>query len=217
MSKFVDPYIDPETGVLRNLAGARTYDELLNVEGEFVAMRTNEFLEQHSAFRPSGTLEDLCLIHRSLFQDVYDWAGEIRTVEIRKETEGAEFFLPSTNIAMGIEWSRSELLKDGMMKQVDREHFAERLAYHYDNYNFVHPFREGNGRTQRLFWTYICHDAGYDLDWRLVSGEENDEASRLAAEQQDYSLLTVMFSRILSPVASTDPINRSMVGSSHLD
>lgn len=67
MSKFVDPYIDPETGVLRNLAGARTYDELLNVEGEFVAMRTNEFLEQHSAFRPSGTLEDLCLIHRSLF------------------------------------------------------------------------------------------------------------------------------------------------------
>ena len=48
MSKFVDPYIDPETGVLRNLAGARTYDELLNVEGEFVAMRTNEFLE---AFR----------------------------------------------------------------------------------------------------------------------------------------------------------------------
>ena len=103
------------------------------------------------------------------------------------------------------------------MKQVDREHFAERLAYHYDNYNFVHPFREGNGRTQRLFWTYICHDAGYDLDWRLVSVEKNDEASRLAAEQQDYSLLTVMFSRILSPVASTEPINRSMVGSSHLD
>ena len=95
MSKFVDPYIDPETGVLRNLAGARTYDELLNVEGEFVAMRTNGILG--AAFRPSrpsGTLEDLCLIHRSLFQDVYDWAGEIRTVEIRKETEGAEFFLP---------------------------------------------------------------------------------------------------------------------------
>lgn len=217
MPEFVDPYIDPETGILRNLAGARTYDELLNAEGEFVAMRTNEFLERHAAFHPSGTLDDLRLIHRSLFRDVYDWAGEIRTVEIRKKTEGSEFFLPSTNIAMGIEWSRNELLMDGTLQRVEPEHFAERLAYHYDNYNFVHPFREGNGRTQRLLWTYICHDAGYDLDWRLVSGDENDEASRLAAERRDYSLLTAMFSRILRPVASAGPIDRSMVGSSHLD
>lgn len=213
--EFVDPYIDPETGVLNNLVGARTYDDLARAEGELVSLRMSELIERGN-LHPTGTLDDFCRIHRALFQDIYAWAGSIRTVEIRKNLDGAEFFLPSANIAMGIEWSRSELLRDNMLKGLKRSAFLERLAYHYDNYNFVHPFREGNGRTQRLFWTLLCHDAGYDLDWRLVSGEENDEASRLAAEDRDYSQLVNMFSKIAMLCDPSVPINRELLAANHL-
>ena len=213
--EFVDPYIDPATGVLKNLVGAESYDDLARAEGEFASMRMGELFERGS-FHPTGTLEDFRRIHHQLFQDIYAWAGCIRTIEIRKNIEGAEFFLPSINIEMGMGWSRSELERDGMLKGLDKDRFAERLAYHYDNYNFVHPFREGNGRTQRVFWTLFCHDAGYDLDWRLVSGEENDEASRLAAEDRDYSALIVMFKRIARPCNPAVPINRELVSGRHL-
>ncbi len=205
-SSFVDPYVDPLHNVLRNKVGAITYDELRNAEGEFVTLRIGEFFET-LPIRVSGTLDDLRYLHRALFQDIYDWAGEIRTVEIRA-AEGSEFFLPSPNkIAMGIAWANDELKKDRMLKGLPLSSFAERLAYHYDNYNFVHPFREGNGRTQRLLWTLLCHDAGYDLRWQSVTGKENDRASRLAAEEQDLTPLTEMFSRIATPCDPNVPIN----------
>ena len=212
--RFVDPYLDPASGVLRNLIGAVTYDELQNAEGEFVALRMNEFFTRPIP-RMSGSLDDFRMLHRMLFQDIYAWSGEIRTVEIRKNVEGAEFFLPSTNIAMGIGWAQGELRKDDMLTGLDLERFAQRLAYHYDNYNFVHPFREGNGRVQRLFWTLLCHDAGYDLDWRLVSSEENDEASRLAAENQDYAALEAMFRRIAVSCDPATPINGESLSVGH--
>lgn len=90
------------------------------------------------------------------------------------------------------------------------------MAYHYDNYNFVHPFREGNGRTQRLLWTLICHHAGYDLDWRDVTGAENDEASRLAAEDRDMGALVSIFARIAAPCDPLVPINAGLVQAGHL-
>lgn len=212
---FIDPYIDPETGILRNLVGATTYDELANAEGEFASARTGELFERIPNVM-SGSLEDFCLIHRMLFQDIFDWAGEVRTVEIRKNVDGAEFFLPSANIAMGIEWSRAELAKDKMLRNLGVDAFCERLAYHYDNFNFVHPFREGNGRTQRIFWTIIGHAAGYDLDWRRATGVENDEASRLAAEERDYSKLVQMFRRIAIPCDASQPLSSMLVVASHL-
>lgn len=111
-AEFVDPYLDPATGVLRNLVGAQTYDELARAEDEFAALRMGELFEQGDLY-PTGTLDDCRRIHRALFQDVYKWAGRIRTIEIRKNIEGAEFFLPSVNIVTGFEWSQSELVKDG--------------------------------------------------------------------------------------------------------
>ncbi|HSX00521.1 MAG TPA: Fic family protein [Patescibacteria group bacterium] len=94
----------------------------------------------------------------------------------------------------------AELAKDNYLKGLDREVFAKRLAYHYDQLNFIHPFREGNGRVQRIFWTRVAKDASYDIDWSAVVGDENDEASRLAAEEMDLSALEGMFIRIVAIV-----------------
>ena len=151
---FVDPYIDLRTGVLRNLVGAGTWDELRNAEGELVAMRTSEFLRE-LPLEPTGTLDDLRCIHRWLFRDVYDWAGEVRTVEIRKAGEGVQFFLPSASMPRGIAWARSELEKDDLLAGVAPRRFPGRMAYHYDTYNFVHPFREGGMPVTRFERTIL--------------------------------------------------------------
>ena len=70
--------------------------------------------------------------------------------------------------------------------------------YYYDQLNFIHPFREGNGRTQRVFWNRVAKDAGYRLDWDAVVGQENDNASKLAAEKMDLSGLEYMFIKIVT-------------------
>jgi cell filamentation protein len=214
-SAFVDPYIDINHNVLRNKVGATTYDRLRNAEGEFVAFRISEFFET-LPIKVSGTLDDLRYLHKALFQDIYDWAGEIRTVEIRKAVDGSEFFLPSRAIVMGIAWANDELKKDQMLKELPLDSFAKRLAYHYDNYNFVHPFREGNGRAQRLLWTLLCHDAGYDLRWQDVTGKENDRASKLAAENRNMDPLIEMFSRISIPCDPNTPINNEFTSNFNL-
>ena len=87
--------------------------------------------------------------------------------------------------------------KDLLTKGLSKDEFINRLAYFYDQLNYIHPFREGNGRAQRLFWTRLAKDANYEIDWSLVVGDENDEASRIAAETMDLSKLEVMFAKIV--------------------
>ena len=145
-AEFIDPYIDPNFNVLRNLVGATTYDELANAEGEYVSSRTAELLSKKN---PSltGSVEDFKYLHRAIFKDIFDWAGEIRTVEIKKNSKGSEYFLPSSRIEQGFLWSQEQLRHDSYLQGLDKREFTERLAFHYDNYNYIHPFREGNGRT----------------------------------------------------------------------
>lgn len=87
MSDFVDPYIDPKTSILRNLVGAATYPELRRAEGDIVAL--SEISLAHIPH--SVDLIELQKIHKNLFSKIYDWAGELRIVNIRKGSE--EYFL----------------------------------------------------------------------------------------------------------------------------
>jgi cell filamentation protein len=191
---FVDPYLDPTTGLLRNRVGADTKVALDKAEGDLSFARMLQLMDHPP--RPSGDLAELQEIHRQLFQDVYAWAGELRTVDIRKNTEGAEFFLPVSMIERASMFATDELRSENMLKGLSREQFVDRLAYHYDQVNYIHPFREGNGRTQRVFWNRIARDAGWQLDWRSVHGRTNDEASRVASEKRDFGPLRAMFDQI---------------------
>jgi cell filamentation protein len=149
--------------------------------------------------KPTGDLIELRAIHRQLFQDLYDWAGQVRTVDIRKNVAGAEFFLPSGMIERASVFAAGELHADGNLRGLDRERFIDRLAYHYDQVNYIHPFREGNGRVQRVFWNRIALTAGWQLDWRPVHGDVNDRASRAASDQRDLGPLRAMFDHIVTP------------------
>jgi cell filamentation protein len=192
---FVDPYIDQTTGLLRNLLGATTDEELAEREAQIVFANQLE-LESVSIPR-TNDFSEVLLIHEQLFKDVYEWAGRIRTVDIKKSEEGAEFFLIVSKITDAANYVFGELAKESYLKGLDKTEFTQRLAHHYDQLNYIHPFREGNGRVQRVFWARVAKEVGYEIDWDAVMGGENDEASRLAAEEMDLSALEKMFDRIV--------------------
>ncbi|NEG78499.1 cell filamentation protein Fic [Bifidobacterium avesanii] len=193
MPAAFDPYLIPGTNVLCNLVGAATSEDLEAAENDLVSARALELRADPP--RAKGTLEQLQWIHHQLFQDVYDWAGQIRTVDIAKGT--GQVFQPLEVFAMGVRYSERTLKDDHLLRGMDRKTFVDRLAANYDNFNILHPFREGNGRAQRAFWDLIAHDAGWRLDWNRISKQENDRASQSARETADESALVAMFSKIV--------------------
>lgn len=192
MNELRDPYEDESTGVLENLVGAGTVVELAAAEADLVFART---LQLDSVKLPdSRDVAELQAIHRQLFQDVYPWAGELRTVDIRRSAEG---FLPVVALDRAGGIATGDLKTDHYLQGLGRERFVSRLAHHYDQFNYIHPFREGNGRTQRVFWSRLAADAGWRLDWTRTDGKTNDRASRVAAEDRDLGPLTEMLDEVV--------------------
>ncbi|WP_206379372.1 Fic/DOC family protein, partial [Pseudomonas viridiflava] len=64
------------------------------------------------------------------------------------------------------------LQKDHWLSGLNKERFCEKLAEYYCELNMIHPFREGNGRVQRIFSEHLALSAGYELDWENVSRDE---------------------------------------------
>jgi cell filamentation protein len=166
-----DPYADPVTGVLRNRLGLRTAGELETAERE-ITHAALIFLRE-SPVPPSYDLGHLCVIHRRVFGDIYDWAGQLRTVAIAK---GSWFCLPQY-----IESSAAEVFQalhgESLLRGLSRDAFTERLTFYLGEVNAIHPFREGNGRAQRAFFEQLAGEAGYILDWQRLDADRNIAAS----------------------------------------
>lgn len=191
----VDPYLIPSTQVLRNLVGVRDAETLSTIEFTLFAVRLIKLQTMRIPAR--GTVRQLQQIHRYLFQDVYDWAGELRTVAISK---AYTTFLPTYAFITGIPYCERALADDRYLRGLSRRQFVERMSIHYDDFNVLHPFREGNGRTQRCFWDLVARDAGWRFDWRLIGKQENDIASAHAMLAGDYAPLIRMFDKIVKPL-----------------
>ena len=71
----------------------------------------------------------------------------------------------------------AELARENYLRDLDRERFVDRLAHYLAEINAAHPFREGNGRTQRAFISQLARDASYALDWSRTDAERNIAAS----------------------------------------
>lgn len=198
MPIFVDPYFDDSIGALRNLLGAKSSKELRRLEPQIVF--ANELELGSINIARTNDLAELLAIHAQLFKAVYDWAGRIRTVDIKKNEDGAEYFLIVSKITDAANYVFSELAKEDYLKGLPVDVFVERLAYFYDQLNYIHPFREGNGRVQRIFWTRVARDAGYGINWDEVVNDENDKASKAAAEELDLSALKAMLVKIVKPL-----------------
>lgn len=188
-----DPYLIPGTDVLRNKLGITDGRTLATAEYDLSTARTIEILSD-PWFKAEGTVEQLQRIHRCLFQDVYDWAGQIRTVDIHKS--GGVPFQPIELFREGAGYAEETLRRDHMLTGMDHDTFIRRLSVNYDNFNVLHPFREGNGRTQRVFWTSIAGQAGWQIDWTRATKGQIADTSKAAMMAGDRRPLEDMFDRI---------------------
>jgi cell filamentation protein len=166
-----DPYSDPVTGVLHNKLGLDTAAELEAAEREITHGAL--ILLYESPVVATYDLPHLREIHRRIFGDVYEWAGQIRTVSIAK---GGTFCLPQY-IESAAAAIFGELRGESFLCGLARDVLIERLAYYLGEVNALHPFREGNGRTQRAFFGQLTRDAGFAVSWQHLDAARNIEAS----------------------------------------
>jgi len=104
----------------------------------------------------------LCKIYQYLFQDVYEWAGEVRSVDI---VRGDSRFCNVRQIQSYSNTIFSALAAEKYLINLEPKVCASRLAHYLSEINAIHPFREGNGRVQRLFISQLAEHAGYSLDY----------------------------------------------------
>jgi cell filamentation protein len=151
-----DPYCDPGTTVLKNKLSLKKQSELDAFEAEITAQRAEEPL-------PSGKLgyAHYKAIHKHLFQDVYAWAGKIRNVRISK---GGSMFCYPESIDREMAKLFGSLAAQKHFKGTTAKDFAATAAHFLAELNAIHPFREGNGRTQLTFLTLLAETAGHPLD-----------------------------------------------------
>jgi cell filamentation protein len=159
-----DPYCYPGTVVLINRLDLRNQLSLDAFEAEITRERSAEPL-------PEGDLDvtHYLAIHHHLFQDVYAWAGEIRTVRISKD--GGMFCYPE-HIQNELAKLFGGLREADFLRNLDRSSFAARAADFAAELNAIHAFREGNGRTQLAFLTMLADVAGHPLALERLDAHE---------------------------------------------
>ncbi len=107
-------------------------------------------------------------IHHFLFSELYDWAGEVRTVNISKK---GTRFCPAVEIEEQAALAFQRLKDHNYFKGLPHDEFVKEIVDFYCTTNTLHPFREGNGRTQRAFLTQLVRHAGYDINWAEVDAD----------------------------------------------
>lgn len=159
----ITPNTYPGSIVFINKLGLESSKELAAAETEFSLFQYG--LYRSNPLPPVFDLTHLQAIHRQLFGDVYEWAGELRGYDIRK---GICEFTPHQLIEWYAGQVYGELCQEGFLQGCSLREIIPRLAYYYDMTNRLHPFPEGNGRTQRLFIEHLAQTAGYLTDWGSV-------------------------------------------------
>ena len=192
MSRYdgADTYVYPGTEVLRNKTDIRDQAALDAFEADTCALRMLELVEQ--PIQGAFDLKHLCDIHGHLFQDVYDWAGQLRTVDIsRGESRFANFALIENYLGNKLRG----LATEKWLKGLDSEKFTARLAHYMAEINANHPFRDGNGRVQRIFCSQLAEQAGYFIDFEPV-GQAEIYTAMIASFNGNEKPLVALLDRI---------------------
>jgi len=186
-----DTYCYPGTDVLRNKAEITDANELDTYEGELSTLRSIEILENPIAGQ--FDLAHLQRIHLALFQDVYEWAGKIRTVDISR---GNSRFANVRFIEYAANELFNQLARENWLKELDASTLSAGLAHYLSEINALHPFREGNGRVQRIFISNLSQAAGYQLDYSDLEQEQIYKAMELAFNGDESILATLILERL---------------------
>ena len=167
-----DPYVYPGSHILKNRLGLTDKAKLDAAERLLTRIRASEGI-------PTGdfNLAHLQAIHRHLFQDIYDWAGEMRIVEIAKD--GNQFIFRQF-IQTGMADIHRKILASHYFNSLSLADFSQAAATILGDVNYIHPFRDGNGRVQLQYLKQLCGRAGHHLDLRCIAAKTWIEASHHA-------------------------------------
>ena len=202
MAKYegTDHYLDPETGVLKNKLGIGDGDELKKAEASLVAWRSFQLAEKPMEGR--FDLEHLKAIHKHLFRDVYEWAGELRDIDLARSSS---YFANHPHIVNASRPVFEKLAQEGYLSGLAAAAFAARAAYYLGEINALHPFREGNGRAQREFINHLAYKNSYFIEWKNISQKEMIQASIESFHHGDNSKSTAFIRENLRKLPASDP------------
>ena len=159
-------YCYKDSAVLRNKLGIRDGRQLRRVETDISAARQAEMISH--PLPGKFTTNHLCTIHRRLLGDVYSFAGHLRREDIAK---GETRFLNHAAIRQTLTKLLDQLSGENYMAALERDALIAHSAYYMAELNYIHPFREGNGRAIREFMRLLFLRCGYQVDWGAVSVE----------------------------------------------
>lgn len=175
-------YTYPKSSVLRNKFNIREYEEL--VKREYQLVRTKA-LDLYLSPILVYSMKDVCKIHFVLFSELYEWAGNYRKVNISKQGKA---FMAMQSFATGEQYMDS-LFNDYYDNAHDVSQISAKLAVILDNLNYMHPYREGNGRTQREVIRVLALAKGYEL---LINVDGEDEVYKQYMDGTVYSDVKVL-------------------------
>lgn len=159
-------YCYPDSSVLKNKLDIRDPALLRKVEADLSTARQAEIFRTPVVGRFTAT--HLCNIHRKLLGDVYSFAGHFRREDIAK---GPTRFVTYSQIKEKLQRLLGQLQQENWLENVPFEAFAARSAYYMAELNYIHPFREGNGRAIREFMRLLFLHNGYVVQWDAVDVE----------------------------------------------
>ncbi len=191
MGYNLDPISDncyPGTSILINKFNIRDENKLNEAETAITSARNTEWLSQSRM--DTFNFCHYKTIHFYLFSDLYNWAGQIRTVNISKK---GTRFCPAQKIEEHAALIFKRLKEQKFFHDLQHDEFVDEITDFYNNTNFLHPFREGNGRTQRTFLTQLIRYVGYNIDWSAM-----DTDLLMIATIQAANGVTDLLRRVLS-------------------
>ena len=186
-----DYYCYPDNLVLKNKLNIDNEVELNRAEREITSLRMAKL--DNEPLTGELNFDYVKRIHRYLFDGIYEWAGEIRKTDISK----GNIFCQHELIDINAEVLFSELKSEKYLIGLGKESIIKRLAYYLGDLNTIHPFREGNGRAQRMFIRELASRAGYLVNFDGISQEEMIKASD-AAFHHEYGLMEDIIAKTIN-------------------
>ena len=205
----MDPYTYPGTDTLRNRLGITDDKTLTEAERRLTQARGAEA----ARLTFPATAEGYRALHKHLFQDLYDWAGQDRTVDTAK---GGARFAHVPYIARELDKLFADVSAKNGHRGLPRDEFFDRLGNHINEINAIHPFREGNGRTMRHHASQLARDAGHPIRIASIDKTAWMDASRHGFLTGDHRRMTTVLAgaairRDLAPEARIGPAGIAML------
>lgn len=212
-----DPYLQEDGATLRNKLGINRDPEKLEARiSALTALRIQQIKAGRAQIEQTFDATHLRALHAFIFQDVFEWAGTFRGEEVCIDGKSVQLkgtmnkagsrtsFADTSQILPELQRTAGRIRKDNNLRGLSRDAFAVKAALVLTEINAAHPFREGNGRVQRVFMEQLAEQAGHKLDFTVVSQERMYRDSEASMGSRHARPNPLMMQRLVREIADPD-------------